>query len=83
MKTTIDLADDLAATLKAKTAREGMSMRAAVHEALRLWLKAQPATFPCQRIARDVGVMDGRGLTPEAAALSWDDLRALSYDQRG
>lgn len=82
MKTTIDLADDLAATLKAKTAREGISMRAAVHEALRFWLKSQPASLPRPRIARDVGVVSGEGMTPESAALSWDELRAISYDPR-
>jgi hypothetical protein len=82
MKTTIDLADDLAASLKKRTAREGISMRAAVHQALRLWLKSRPEPAASQGIPRDVGLMSGQGLSPNAAALSWDDLRALSYDQR-
>lgn len=83
MKTTINLADDLAATLKANTAREGISMRAAVNEALRLWLKSRCAAPTPRPISREVGLMSGQGLTPESAVLSWDELRALSYDQRG
>lgn len=83
MKTTIDLADDLTAKLKRKTVQDGISMRAAFHEALRLWLKRQPAKPKPQTIRRDVGLMSGRGLTPEAASLSWDEMRSLSYDQRG
>ncbi|CAN5136967.1 hypothetical protein BH23VER1_BH23VER1_35120 [soil metagenome] len=81
MKTTIDLADDLAATLKMRTAREGISMRAAVHEALRLWLKTRPDSATREPIPSDVGLMSGRGLTPEAASLSWEDLRALGHDR--
>jgi len=80
MKTTIDLADSLAASLKARTAREGISMRAAVHEALRLWLKTRPEQP--RRISREIGLMTGKGLTPEAAAATWDELRALSYDEK-
>ena len=82
MKTTIDLADDLAASLKKRTAREGISMRAAVHQALRLWLKSRPEPAAPKGIPRDIGLMAGKGLSPKAAALSWDDLRALSYDQK-
>jgi hypothetical protein len=78
MKTTIDLADELAATLKERTAREGISMRAAIHDALRLWLKSRPKSGAREPISRKVGLMNGRGLTPEAAAHSWEDLRALS-----
>lgn len=83
MKTTFDLADDLAAKLKRKTAEEGLSMRAAIHEAIRLWLKLQLTKSKPKKIRRDVGLMSGHGLTPEAASLSWDEVRALSYDQRG
>jgi len=83
MKTTIDLADDLVATLKKRTARDGISLRAAVHEALRLWLKTQPPAPRPEPIPRDVGVMSGLGLSPEAASLPWEDLRGLSYDPKG
>lgn len=83
MKTTIDLADDLVATLKKRTARDGISLRSAINEAIRLWLKTQPPPPRPEPIARDVGLMAGQGLTPAAASLPWDDLRALSYDAKG
>lgn len=82
MKTTIELADDLVATLKKRTAREGISMRAAVHQALRLWLKSHPEFPAAKSIARDVGIMNGHGLTAEASVRSWEELRALSYDPK-
>lgn len=81
MKTTIDLADDLAISLKKRTAREGISMRAAVHQALRMWLKNQPESPAPKAIPRDIGLMAGHGLSPDAATRSWEELRALSYDQ--
>jgi plasmid stability protein len=80
VKTTIDLADSLAASLKARTARDGISMRAAVHEALRLWLKTRPEVP--HRISREIGLMTGHGLTAEAASATWEELRALSYDEK-
>lgn len=83
MKTTLDLADDLFAKLKSKTTREGRSMRAVVHEAIRLWLKSQPVAPQPLKICREVGLMSGQGLTPMATSLSWDEIRAFSYDQRG
>jgi hypothetical protein len=83
VKTTIDLADDLVVTLKKKTSEEGISMRTAIHEAIRLWLKSHPASAETRRISRDTGLVSGQGLTPEAASTSWDHLRALSYDPRG
>lgn len=55
-------------------------MRAAVHEALRLWLKARPEVP--RRISREIGLMTGHGLTAEAASATWEELRALSYDEK-
>lgn len=81
MKTTIDLADDLAATVKKQTAAEGTSLRAAVHEALRLWLKTRESPPARPRISSEVGVVDGDGLSPEASRLGWERLRSLSYGE--
>lgn len=81
MKTTIDLADDLAVTLRKRTAEEGISLRTAVHQALRLWLKSPAGQPEPRQIARDVGIVSGAGLSPEAAGRSWEDLRAWSYDR--
>mgnify|MGYP003613402239 CR=1 FL=1 len=57
-------------------------MRAAVHQALRLWLKSQPESSAARTISLDVGLMGGNGLTPEATIRSRKDLRALSYDPK-
>lgn len=82
MKTTIDLADDLVATIKAKSKEQGLSMRSVMHEALRLWLQKneEPETRP--KISREIGLVTGNGLSPEAANKSWEELRNLS-DERG
>lgn len=79
MKTTIDLSDDLVERLKRRTAAEGISMRTAVHQALRLWMNTQPAPSRVSAIRCDVGLMPGQGLTAEAATLGWESLRAMSY----
>lgn len=79
MKTTIDLADDLALKLKKRAESSGTSMRKVIHEALRHWLKNQPRVPPRKRIETGVGLMNGKGLTAEAASLSWEQLRELSY----
>lgn len=81
MKTTIDLADDLAATIKAKSKMEGLSMRAVMHQALRLWLEKNEETKTTRRISREIGLATGNGLSPEASAKSWEELRNLSYGQ--
>lgn len=81
MKTTIDLADDLAISLKKRTASEGISMRAAVHQALRMWLKNQPESPTRKSISSDIGVMNGQGLSSDAAKRSWEELRASSYNE--
>lgn len=82
MKTTVDIADDLIAIVKKKTEREGITMRSALHQALHMWLREQPSPAVGKKISRDVGLMSGTGLTPEAASASWADLRALSYDSQ-
>lgn len=82
MKTTVDLADDLAATLKKRTALEGIPLRTAVHEALRLWLEVGSNPERPRQIPRDVGLMSGRGLSPAVADRNWEELRNMSYDSR-
>ena len=83
MKTTIDLADDLAVKLKMRTVQKGISLRSAVQEALRLWLASDSSTAPKNLISREVGLMSGQGLSPEACIRSWEDLRAMSYEHHG
>jgi hypothetical protein len=80
MKTTIEIADSLFRRVKATARREGVPMRELVEHGIALALeeRARNAVFRM----RDASFR-GRGLTDEAAALSWDELRARSYGGRG
>jgi hypothetical protein len=71
MKTTIDIADSLFRRVKALARRESGL-------ALALEERDRRSAFRL----RDVSFR-GRGLTAEAASLSWDELRARSYGGRG
>ncbi len=80
MKTTVDISDPLFKKTKATARREGTTVRALVERGLRLALdeKQGHAGF-CLRNAS----VRGNGLQVEAARLSWDQLRALTYDGHG
>jgi hypothetical protein len=80
MKTTLDISDPLFKQAKATARREGTTVRALVERGLRLALgeKRTPAEFHL----RDASVR-GKGLQSEAARLSWDQLRALTYEGHG
>lgn len=80
MKTTIEIADPLLRAARQVARREGTTVRALVEQGLRLALE-QRGQMPEFRI-RDASV-DGRGLQAGAEDLSWDELRALTYGDRG
>lgn len=80
MKTTIELSDALLEEAKRIAARDGATLRELVESGLRRVLRERRAKGAF--VLRDARV-GGRGLRPEARGRSWDELRELSYGDRG
>lgn len=80
MKTTVDLADDLARRAKALARRDHRTLRSLIEEGLRLVLGRQGPGKPPFRL-KD-GSFRGEGLTPEAAAAGWARIVEWSYEDR-
>ena len=80
MKTTLDIADPLLKEAKALARKENITVRALVEQGLKLALteRRERRRFKL----RDASV-SGNGLRSEAATLSWDQLRALTYEGHG
>lgn len=80
MKTTLDIADPLFKAAKARARAEGTTVRALVERGLQHVLSGKGDQAPF--LLRD-GSFGGRGLHPDAAGRSWDELRARSYEGHG
>lgn len=80
VKTTIDLAADLAVRAKALAAKRGVTFRAVVEQGLRRALEEDRRTKRYRLPDRSVR---GRGLQREFATKPWSDIVEASYRGRG
>jgi len=80
MKTTLEIANPLLKKAKAVALAAGPKVRALVERGLQLVLSKRRARRSFK--LRDVSV-DGKGLHPDSAGQTWDELRARSYEGRG
>lgn len=80
MKTTIDLAADLAVRAKALAAKRGVTFRAVVEQGLRMALEEDRRTKRYRLPDRSV---QGLGLQREFTAKPWSDIVEASYGGRG
>ena len=80
MKTTIDIATDLAVRAKALAARRGVTFRAVVEQGLRMALEEDRVAQRYRLPDKSVG---GRGLQREFASRPWSDIVEAAYGSRG
>ena len=80
MRTTIEISDPLFAEAKKLAAREGVTVRELVEQGLREIVKHRKRST--KFTLRDVS-FKGKGLSPSAKGLTWDQIRELAYAGRG
>jgi Arc/MetJ family transcription regulator len=80
MKTTFDLPDSLLREARAVAAARSTTVKALVEAGLRRELRERTKTASFR--LRDAS-FGGKGLRPEVAAASWEELRGLAYGERG
>lgn len=80
MKTTIEIADDLAKQARTHAARENTTLRSLVERGLRLAMRADGHRR--RFILRDASVA-GRGLQRGYRDADWTRIREAAYEDRG
>lgn len=80
MKTTIEIADDLARVAKEHAARENITLRELFERGLRMAIRADRESAGFNLRDASVG---GRGLQPEFRDADWSRVRAAIYEGRG
>ena len=80
MKTTIEIADDLARVAKEHAVRENITLRELFERGLRMAIRADRERVGFKLRDASVG---GRGLRPEFRDAGWSRIRAAIYEGRG
>ena len=80
MKTTIEIADDLAESARAYAARERITFHSLIERALREVLRTESRRPPFTLRDASVG---GRGLQAEYRDADWRRIRAVACEGRG
>ena len=80
MKTTVEISDALLDEARKVAAREGTSLRTLIEQGLR---QVVSASKPRRAFRLRKASFKGRGLSADAKALDWQQLREMSYDGRG
>jgi len=80
VKTTIEIADDLARVAKEHAARENITLRELFERGLRMAMRADRENAGFKLRDASVG---GRGLQPEYRDADWSRIRAAIYEGRG
>jgi Bacterial antitoxin of type II TA system, VapB len=80
MKTTIEISNSLLETAREVAGREKTTVKALVEEGLRKVIeeRAQSPGFKLRR-----ATFKGKGLQPQAAGASWEQIRELIYEGHG
>ncbi|MEU9836664.1 type II toxin-antitoxin system VapB family antitoxin [Streptosporangium sp. NPDC048047] len=79
MKTTVDIADGLLQEARELARSEGTTLRALIEEGLRSVLAHRSREVRYALPDESVG---GQGVQPPMRGASWEDIRALAYEDR-
>lgn len=79
MKTTVELADDLALKARELAAKKGITLRAVLEDAIRLSLAHESRRETYRLPHRSVG---GKGLQQEFKDKTWSEIREAAYEGR-